>query len=317
MIRVLSPGLMTTVQDGGRRGWQQFGVPVCGAMDEYSLALANRLVDNEPDEAALEITLLGPSLRFEVPCVFAVCGGEFEMKLDGQVIEPARAYAASFGAVLEIGPARQGARAYLAVAGGFDLPIVLGSRSTSLKGGFGGYEGRRLLKDDQLPLRAPMPWLPFMEYRVLERELRQYPLEDRPARVVLGPQQERFSGKGVETFLSGSYRLTGESDRMGYRLEGPAIEYAPGCDGNIISDGVVMGAVQVPSGQPIVMMADRQTTGGYAKIAVVISADLPLLAQKKAGDTVRFSAVEPRAAIRLWKKQQSFLRNLDFCRDYL
>lgn len=317
MIRVLSPGLMTTVQDGGRRGWQQFGVPVCGAMDSFSLALANRLVDNPFDEAALEITLLGPSLCFETPCVFALCGGVFDMKLDGQAIEGGRAYAAASGALLEIGAAQAGARGYLALSGGLDVPAVLGSRSTSLKGGFGGYEGRRLQKGDCLPLRAPLPWLSFMEYRQLDRRLLQVPLEEGPVRVVPGPQLERFSQAGIDAFLSGAYKLTGESDRMGYRLEGPKIEYAPGCDGNIISDGVVMGAVQVPSGQPIVMMADRQTTGGYAKIAVVISADLPRLAQKKAGDSVSFAAVSPAEAIALYRRQQRLLKNIEFWRGYL
>ena len=312
MIKVISPGLLTTVQDGGRYGYQQFGVPVCGAMDLWSLALANILVDNAQDEAALEITVLGPALEFSDRCVFAICGGEFDAKLDGMEIENGRAYTALPGNVLSIGAARSGSRAYLAVAGGFVVPEVLGSRSTYIKGGFGGYEGRRLKKDDVLKTGSTVGWLPFMSARKIDEKLLRYPLEERAVRVVLGPQLERFSQRGIETFLESEYKVTDENDRMGYRLEGREIEYQKGCDGNIISDGIVMGAVQVPSGKPIIMMADRQTTGGYSKIATVISADLPLLGQKKAGDPVRFEAVEWRDAIAIAKKQQKLLKQIDF-----
>lgn len=312
MIKIISPGLLTTLQDGGRYGYQQFGVPVCGAMDRWSLNLANQLVDNHPDEGALEITYMGPTLEFKTGCVFALCGGRFEARLDGVPVEMARACSAAPGSVLEIGAVKEGFRGYLAVAGGFDAAPVLGSRSTYLKGGFGGVEGRKLQKDDVLSLRAPAAWLPFMEQRVYEPETWRYALEDRPIRVVLGPQQERFSVKGIETFLSEEYTVTQESDRMGYRLDGKAIEYAEGCDGNIISDGIVMGAVQVPSGKPIIMMADRQTTGGYSKIATVITADLPLLAQKQAGGKLRFEAVTAREAAAIRRRMQGFLKRLEF-----
>ena len=312
MIKVIAPGLLTTLQDGGRYGYQQFGVPVCGAMDRYSLNLANLLAGNDPDEAALEITYLGPTLQFERGCAFAICGGRFAAKLDGCPIEHARAYSAAPGSVLEIGAVQEGFRGYLAVSGGFAVEPVLGSRSTYLKGGFGGLNGRKLQKEDVLPLRDPAIWLPFMDQRTFEPDTWRYPLADRPIRVVLGPQQERFSERGIETFLSEEYKVTQESDRMGYRLDGKAIEYAEGCDGNIISDGIVMGAVQVPSGKPIIMMADRQTTGGYSKIATVITADLPLLAQKQAGDKLRFEAVTPEAAAMLRRKQQGFLKRLAF-----
>lgn len=312
MIKVISPGLLTTLQDGGRYGYQQFGVPVCGAMDRYSLNLANLLAGNEPDEGALEITFMGPTLEFKTGCAFALCGGRFEARLDGQPVEMARAYSAAPGSVLEIGTVREGFRGYLAVSGGFGIEPVLGSRSTYLKGGFGGVAGRKLQTGDELPLRNPVSWLPFMDQRVYEPDTWRYPLEDRPIRVVLGPQQERFSEAGIETFLSNAYTVTQESDRMGYRLDGKAIEYAKGCDGNIISDGIVMGAVQVPSGKPIIMMADRQTTGGYSKIATVITADLPLLAQKQAGGKLCFEAVSPQEAARIRRKQQGFLRRLEF-----
>ncbi len=312
MIKVISPGLLTTLQDGGRYGYQQFGVPVCGAMDRYSLQLANMLAGNDPDEGALEITYMGPALRFESGCVFALCGGRFEARLDGQPVEMARAYAAAPGSTLEIGVAKEGFRGYLAVSGGFAVEPVLGSRSTYLKGGFGGLHGRKLQKEDELPLRSPALWLPFMEQRVYEVDTWRYPLETRAIRVVLGPQEERFSQKGIETFLSAEYTVTQESDRMGYRLDGQAIEYAEGCDGNIISDGIVMGAVQVPSGKPIIMMADRQTTGGYSKIATVITADLPLLAQMQAGGKLRFEAVSAQEAARIYRKQKGFLRRLEF-----
>ncbi|MEA4921118.1 MAG: biotin-dependent carboxyltransferase family protein [Clostridiaceae bacterium] len=314
MIKVLSPGLLTTVQDGGRYGWQQYGVPVCGAMDIFSMNLANIIVGNKENEAVLEITAMGPRLEFETNGVFAICGGVFDSKLDNLPLRNAKAYTAIKGNVLEIGAVKEGFRAYLAIGGGFDLEPVLGSAATYIKGGFGGFKGRRLQRDDLLPLRHEAGWLPFMESRQADELIWRYPLSDKPVRVVVGPQLERFSKKGIETFLSCGYKIAAESDRMGYRLDGERIEYQNGMDGNIISDGIVMGAVQVSAGRPMIMMADRQTTGGYAKIATVISSDLPLLGQKKPGDTVRFEAVEPSEAVTIYKKYRRRLERVDFYR---
>lgn len=309
MLTVLKPGMLTSVQDQGRFGFQKFGVPAAGAMDQDSLALANLLAGNDPGEACLEITALGPSLRFETPAVFALTGGDFGPALNGAPIENCRAYSAPKGATLTLGAAKSGFRCYLAVNGGFALPAVMGSRSTYLKGGFGGLEGRALKAGDCLPLNGPQFWLPNMENRLLNPP--PLPQKEQTLRVVAGPQDDCFSARGMETLLSSVYTISPNSDRMGYRLEGPAIQRAEGFDGNILSDGMAMGCIQVPDGQPLVMMADRQTAGGYGKIAAVISCDLPLLAQCRPGDTLRFSLVSMEEAQRLLCQRHRRLKALD------
>lgn len=308
MIEIINPGLLTTVQDKGRRGWQKYGVPVAGAMDGDSLITANLLVGNAPGEAGLEITALGPTLRFCTPVAFALCGGVFSATLDGAALEMGRAYSAPKGSVLQIGAATAGFRCYLAVNGSFDLPLVMGSRSTYLKGGFGGYEGRALKQGDRLPLREPQFWLPNMEGR------RCSPMPPSPSpllRVLPGPQDDCFTQQGLRTLLSSEYMIGQDSDRMGYRLQGPSIQRAMGFDGNILSDGVAMGSIQVPDGKPLVMMADRQTTGGYGKIATVISCDLPVLAQCRPGCAIRFASVTMDEAQALSRARALSLRALE------
>lgn len=289
MLTVLKPGMLTAVQDQGRFGFQKFGVPAAGAMDQRALAWANLLAGNDLGEACLEITALGPSLRFETPAAFALTGGDFSARLDGAPLLPYRAYSAPKGALLELGAAKTGFRGYLAVNGGFDLPLVMGSRSTYLKGGFGGLEGRALKAGDRLPLRGPQFWLPNLDRRAADPP--PPPQPEQAVRIVAGPQNDCFTDQGMETLLASVYTIGSSSDRMGYRLEGPAIQRAPGFDGNILSDGVAMGSIQVPDGQPLVMMADRQTAGGYGKIAAVCSCDLPLLAQLRPGDALRFPLI--------------------------
>lgn len=287
MIEIVKPGLQTTVQDGGRRGYQAYGVPVCGAMDWQALALANILAGNPWEEAALEICALGPTITFQTDGVFALAGADFSSKLNGQPLETNAAFLAHKGDVLEMASCKDGFRAYLAVSGGFDLPVVMESRSTCLSAGFGGFQGRALKPGDQIRLRAPQLWLRGLPDR--KTVMKYHP--ETPVRVILGPQQDAFSQSGLDTFFSSEYRLGTQCDRMGCRLEGAKIDLKEGASPNIISDGVVMGSVQVPNGQPIVMMADRQTTGGYVKLGTVISADLPLMAQKRPGDCLCFSCV--------------------------
>lgn len=286
-LLAIDPGPFATVQDLGRYGFQRFGVAVSGAMDECALRIANMLVGNPDGTAAIEFTLLGGTYEVEAAgCRIAIAGGEFPITIDGK---PAAAYCSHTlrrGSRIAIGQARHGVRGYLAVAGGLDLPEVLGSRSTHLRSGLGGLDGAPLSAGSRLPVALDMPpegpdhWLP--------PEL--WPAGDGVVRVVMGPQDDLFTEAGKATFLSGSYRVLPDSDRMGYRLNGPEVEHAD--DYNIVSDGIARGSVQiVGSGQPIVLLADRQTTGGYAKIATVISADLPLLAQLRPGNSVRFEAV--------------------------
>lgn len=309
MLTVLKAGALTTLQDGGRYGWQRFGVPVCGAMDTLALSVCNLLCGNDEGEAALEITGGGCKLRFESYNVFALAGADCGATLSGAPIEPNRAYCAKKGDELALGFPKSGFRAYLAVAGGFDAPVVMGSRSTCRKAGFGGFhDGDAVQTGDTLPFRAPELTLRGMADRVAPRAL--CDRTPHSVRLVLGPQDDHFTAHGVRTLFACTYRLTPDSDRMGYRLSGPAVEYAEGRDGNILSDGVAQGAVQIAGGKPIIMMADRQTTGGYAKIATVASVDLPLLAQMVGGAELRFSEISVEDAQALLLAQRRALRRL-------
>lgn len=286
-LTIVDPGPFATIQDLGRPGYQRFGVSVSGAMDECALRIANMLVGNDENEAAVEFTFAGGCYMVDTDsCRFAIAGGDFPLTIDGG---PAAAYAAHTverGSRLTIGRALAGARGYLSVSGGFDLSEVLGSRSTHLRSQMGGVDGGVLAAGSALPLRAEKA--PEGQDMWLPHDL--WPAGDGMVRVVLGPQDDRFTQKGIRTFLSDEYRITDQSDRMGYRLEGPPIEHSG--DYNIVSDGIAPGSVQVVgSGQPIILLADRQTTGGYTKIATVISADLPILAQLRPGDSIRFQAV--------------------------
>ena len=304
MITVLKKGMLTTVQDLGRAGFQRYGMPSSGAMDEYSLRLANILTGNPQEEAVLEFTFAGPTLRFETDVIFAVTGGRFDLRLNGEPVPMNTAVQACAGDELVTGMAEAGMRGYIAFAGGLDLPLVMGSRSTGLKAKIGGLDGRALQAGDTLALRETCASLPNMEKRTAPAALlRKFP-ETLTVHFTLGPQDDLFSTEGKRTFQAGRYLLSQQSDRMGFRLEGPAVEKAEGTDGNIISDGICFGAIQVTNGQPIVMMADRQTTGGYPKIGCVIRADLPDLAQRRPGDAIRFRAISPAGA------QQQYIRYL-------
>lgn len=292
-ITILNPGMLTTVQDLGRFGYQQFGVSASGVMDPRSASIANILAGNAEGEAVLECTMMGPHIRFDRANCIAITGGDLGPTLDGQPIANYAAVHVNAGQVLRFTMPRTGCRAYVAFAGGLDIPEVMGSRSTNMKARIGGYQGRKLQKDDVIGFRAPKDELRNMGVRHISPEF--IPRGEYTLRVVLGPQDDAFTEKGIETFLTSVYTLTPEFDRMGCRLDGEVIEHVN--DGNIISDGIAFGAIQVPSaGKPIIMVADRQTTGGYTKIANVISADFRILAQLKAGDKIRFEKVSVKTA---------------------
>jgi biotin-dependent carboxylase-like uncharacterized protein len=286
-LKVLSPGLYTTVQDLGRIGYQDIGVPVSGALDGFSLRLANALVGNPPGMAALEILVSGPTLEIAADAVrVALVGPGANLLIGGAVMAAGQSITLSRGAILQIAVGRQSACCYLAVEGGIAVPLVLGSASTYVRAGIGGLEGRLLRRDDFVPLaveRAPERierWLP----RPLDAA------RDQPIRVIPGPQQECFTEEGVTVLLSAEFRVSKNTDRMGMRLDGPPLHHRDGWD--IVSDAIATGAVQVPgSGQPILLLADHQTTGGYPKIATVISADLPVVGRRRPGDALRFAAV--------------------------
>ncbi|MGH2559486.1 MAG: acetyl-CoA carboxylase, partial [Thermomicrobiales bacterium] len=294
-VIVRKAGMLTTVQDLGRPGLMRFGVAPGGALDRAALILGNRLVGNDPDAAGLEITLLGAVLEFTGEAVIAGTGGDLGARLNGAAMPRWRSVAVRTGDTVSFQPGGgRGARAYLCFAGGIAVEPVLESRSTDLAGGFGGVEGRALIAGDELPLGEPSGPLALMARRQLAAAPPDY-AQNLTMRVVLGPQLDRFTPDGVATFLGNRYVVSAKADRTGIRLNGPAIAHSRGAD--LLSEGIAHGAVQVPGdGQPIVLLAARQTVGGYPKIATVIGADLDRLAQARPGDTIRFVEVTPGEA---------------------
>lgn len=303
-IKINFPGPLTTVVDEGRKGFMNVGFSSGGAMDKYSMNLANILVGNSEDEGVLEMTFMGISAEVDFDAVIAITGADMSPTVNGSPIPMYEAVGLHKGDVLEMKAAKNGMRAYLSVSGGFDIEKIMGSLSTNLKCKIGGFKGRKLMAGDEIPCRRSAR---LLGKRITEPENTYADVVT--VRVILGPQDDYFTDKGISTFLSSQYTVSDKSDRMGIRLEGDAIENVCGVD--IVSDGIAMGSVQIPaSGTPIIMMADRQTTGGYAKIATVISADLSLLSQAKPGTAVRFKSVSEREAVRFLKRQKNKLTKL-------
>lgn len=303
-FRVIHPGLFTTVQDLGRFGYQRFGMPVSGAMDTAALRLANRLVGNPDHAAGLEITLTGPELLFETDALIALTGADLSPSVNGVPVPLWTASAIRRGSTLRFGKRRNGARAYLAVSGGIDVPTVLGSRSTDVRSRIGGFAGRALAKGDILLGGSPPAGWPRLAGRKVSLQARPSYAPNPALRIMLGPQADFFSEQALQTIASGRYTVSPQSDRMGYRLTGPPLPHAKAAD--IVSDATPFGALQVPANQqPILLMADRQTTGGYPKIGVVISTDLPLAAQLMPGDTLRFSIIGPDEARAIARRQHA------------
>lgn len=299
---VRNQGFLTTIQDGGRYGYQAFGVPVSGAMDIYSLSLANILVDNDINEAALEVTMLGPTIEFTEDNIIAITGANLMPQINNADICMNTAFICHKGDVLSFKGVKSGSRAYIAFSGGLSVPEIMGSKSTYIKAGIGGYKGRKLEKNDEIGFENPKLNIADLSCRkiyVKEQADNQTAKEALKIRVVMGPQDDCFTESGIKSFLSSIYTVSNEFDRMGCRLEGEKIQHKK--DGNIISDGIAFGAIQVPShGTPIIMFADRQTVGGYAKIANVISVDLPKLAQAKPGDEISFERITVEEAQALY-----------------
>lgn len=309
-LRVLEPGLHTTVQDRGRFGFQRYGVPVAGALDPEALALATALVGDPPGTAALELRYLGPVLALEATSArIALAGARIAATIErgSERIPLAEGRSATLwrGDRLRIGALRDSTGAVLAVAGGIAVPAALGSRATFTRSGIGGLGGRALVAGDLLPLALDAaPDGP-------ERALAQ-PLDLAPPpriRVVLGPQRDHFTDAAVATFLAAEWRVSKDADRMGLRLDGPDLAHAQGF--NIVSDGIVTGAVQVPgTRRPILLLADRQTSGGYPKIATVITADLPALGRLGPGAAIRFAAVTAAEGAAVARARAAALRAL-------
>ena len=303
-VHVIRPGLQTTVQDLGRWGWQTLGVGVAGPMDAFSHRLANALLANPRQAATLEITLIGPELEFEHQCCVAVAGAEFDVKVDGALMPRAQPVDVRAHARMTFGERKRGARAYLAINGGFDVPVVLGSRSTHVPSGIGGCAGRSLRKGDRLAVAAATlrPGRPMQYTAHLFDAANQQPT----LRVLPGPDEDRFRNDALDTLQSAPYVIQPESDRMGLRLRGVSIAHAGGAD--IVSDATPTGTVQVPgSGQPILLMADRQTSGGYPRVATVITADIGIAAQRAPGEAVSFQVCTMAEAMSALIAQENVL----------
>ncbi len=316
-VTVLKPGMLSTVQDRGRYGFQHLGVPVSGAMDFFSHRIANILAGNETDEATLEITLRGPRLRFDDEALIALCGADLSPTIDGEPSPEGKAVRVRAGAVLAFGAAVTGCRAYLAIHGGFDVPVVMGSRSTYETARIGGLQGRALQTEDKLPVgRAKSSPYPGLALRLahskhafsapkwaVNQHIEKLGRAPQVVRILAGRHWDAFPAAARDALTSGEFRMAADSNRMGCRLEGPGI--VAGGPLEILSEAVTFGTIQIPpSGQPIVLMADRQTVGGYPKIAEVIGVDLHLLAQSRPGDRLRFELVSLAQAQALWLKRE-------------
>ncbi|WP_276972027.1 biotin-dependent carboxyltransferase family protein [Tatumella ptyseos] len=307
-FEVLSAGLMSTLQDRGRFSYQDCGVPPSGVMDDLSYAIANALTGNDAGEGVIEFTLTGPKLRLcgDSPCIFAVTG-DAVVTLNDVHCAIYHSHQMNPGDVLHVQRVRSGARGYIAVAGGFDVQPQLGSVSTLSRARLGGFEGGPLQKAAKLPLR---PLSEKRQYNITSDRI--FPQrEKRPVRVVPGPQDNYFDDVAWKLFTRQQYRLSTQCDRMGYRLIGDPVTHSRGF--NIISDAISLGSIQIPGdGQPIIAMNDRQTTGGYPKIATVIRADLARLGQLKPGDSLSFEPITVSGAETLWCGRQKLLN--DLCR---
>jgi antagonist of KipI len=313
VLQVIAPGILSTVQDFGRYGYGRYGVAPSGALDGFALRAANLIVGNREDEACLETTLMGLTVRALADVVVAVTGGNLQPRLNRNPLEMWRSFVIGKGDVLTFSGPATGFRAYVALGGGILVPEVLGSRSTSLFSGFGGFCGRMFQKDDILAATDPDKYLNAAGRCLQPEWIPAYPTSW-TLRVLWGPQDHHFTDEGRQAFCSGPYLLSSDSDRTGIRLQGPAVYTRSDVAESIISEGVITGAIQIPGdGQPIIILGET-VTGGYRKIATVISADLFLLGQMKPGDTVQFRVVSPAEAARALRKEekriQSFKKSL-------
>lgn len=322
-LKIIRPGLMTTLQDTGRFGWQKIGVITSGAMDVYSLRMANILVGNDEHEAAMEITLTGPTIEFTADTLIAITGGDLAPIIDGQVVPTLRPVAVKAGAILKFTACRTGCRAYLAVAGGYDVPRVMGSKSTYLRAGIGGYEGRALQKGDYLTTGEPSEYAQQMMFNLLSSGAHSFMHAKwyiskahtsrenlkKPIRVMAGLQYDEFTEKAKFDFGDSDFLITTRSDRMGYRLSGPVLSTAKHLE--MISEVASLGTIQVPpDGEPIILMADHQTTAGYPVIGQIVSVDVARIAQMKPGDHISFKLISNEEGERLFIDMEKCIENL-------
>ncbi|MFA2692141.1 biotin-dependent carboxyltransferase family protein [Bacillus mycoides] len=314
-VEVLHAGMFTTVQDLGRFHYQQYGVPVGGAMDKGALRMINMLVGNEENEAGLEITIMGPKLLIKKTTFLAIGGADMEPLLNGERIPLWRPILAEEGSMLCLGKAKSGCRAYVTFAGGINIDRTMGSKSTYIRAALGGIEGRMLKKGDyfQIGTGAEVASRFIQNLQEEKRIKKKWAIcnnalpkyKKHPIlRVITDFEYDQFTEESIKSFFSKEYKVSNYADRMGYRLDGDVLNRVEEIE--ILSSPVTFGTIQVPNGgQPIILMADRQTTGGYPRIGNVISVDLPLLAQLKPGDYVTFEKITMEDAAQLYIKQET------------
>lgn len=324
MLQIDKEGLQTTVQDLGRNGFQKYGVIASGVMDPYAHRLANIMVGNEETKATIEITLMGPKITFLADCLFALTGANLSPAIDGVQLKMWRPILVRKGSKLTFGKPVCGCRTYMAVAGGIDVPEVMGSQSTYLRASIGGFNGRALQKGDVIPIAdAPQHVQGFIdrlakdvkdttfvqaEWTLNSEAIPTYEKEA-TVRVTEGRQAYLFDEKSQKDFLEQSYQVTSDSDRMGYRLKGTKLTLKEPKE--LLSEAVSFGSIQVPpDGQPIILMADRQTTGGYPKIGTVVTVDLPKVSQLKPGEKIRFEKTSLEEAQRALIEQRKLIDEL-------
>ncbi len=306
VFEILQPGMLTTVQDLGRFGYQRLGVPAAGAMDQFAIKMGNRLLLNDDKVAALEATFMGPSIKVISNVVIAITGGNLGPTLNGKDLPMWQSISLKEGDTISFEGPRGGIRTYICVAGGIDVPQIMGSRSTYLRSNIGGHLGRQLQQGDILSSNDPNKEV--VKGRKISPDIVPSYGGNIILRVVLGPQDGEFTEDGINTFLNSEYAVTPQMDRMGIRLEGPEIKHREKAD--IISDGIMFGSIQIPgNGNPIIMMADRQTTGGYTKIATIISIDIPKIAQAQPGDKIQFDKITIKDAQNLVREFEDTIQN--------
>ncbi|WP_078430026.1 biotin-dependent carboxyltransferase family protein [Alkalihalobacterium alkalinitrilicum] len=322
-VKVIRPGLLTTVQDLGRAGLQKYGVVFSGAMDSYALRVANLLVGNEEGDAALEVTLTGPELEIEEDVLIAVTGGDLSPTIQNEPIPLWKPVFVKKGSVLKFGPCQFGCRAYIAMGGGIDVDEVMGSRSTYLRAGIGGFQGRALKVNDSIKLNPPSEQaqhlinqlsteenLPFSSATWSVNNVTYFQDQNHISiRVIRGSHYDLFTSECRGAIYEEVFKVTPQSDRMGYRLSGPTLTLSQPLE--MVSEAVALGTIQVPpDGNPIILLADRQTTGGYPRIGQVLSVDIPLIAQLKPGDAIKFKEVTLKQAEELYLNRERELNEL-------
>lgn len=324
MIKIIKPGLLTSIQDLGRYGFQKYGVITSGAMDQYAHRISNLLVGNQENESTLELTLLGPTIGFEKDALISICGANLSATINGEPVRLWRTVFVKQGSELQFGLCKAGCRAYVSVAGGFEVPKVMGSKSTYLRAAIGGFDGRQLKAGDRVEFGAlnenSSLLLNYLAKRLsgsnyVEMDwsaasvMMQSLNTNHPIRVIKGRQYDLFSKKSQELFFTEPFEITTQSDRMGYRIEGPILGLEN--EDELISEAVSFGTIQVPAqGNPIILLADRQTTEGYPKIGQIATVDLPYIAQLKPGDKVSFVEISHEEAQRLYFNRERRIQNI-------